>query len=103
MAPTALSPSPAPLKHTASAPVWRPTEILDAPKRDIFSFDPIEDALAAFSAGEFLVVMDDEGRENEGDLITAASLCTTEKMAWMIKHTRCVQIIACDATPERVL
>jgi len=47
----------------------------------------MEDALAAFARGEFLVVMDDENRENEGDLITAASLCTTEKMAWMIKHT----------------
>ena len=50
----------------------------------------MEDALAAFAAGEFLVVMDDESRENEGDLIVAASQCTTEKMAWMIKHTRCV-------------
>jgi 3,4-dihydroxy-2-butanone 4-phosphate synthase len=48
----------------------------------------MEDTLAAFARGEFLVVMDDENRENEGDLIIAASLCTTEKMAWMIKHTR---------------
>jgi len=48
----------------------------------------MEDALQAFARGEFLVVMDDEGRENEGDLIIAASHCTTEKMAWMIKHTR---------------
>lgn len=47
----------------------------------------MEDALGAFKAGEFLVVMDDEDRENEGDLIIAGSLCTTEKMAWMIKHT----------------
>lgn len=48
----------------------------------------MEDALAAFKRGEFLVVMDDESRENEGDLILAARHCTTEKMAWMIKHTR---------------
>jgi len=48
----------------------------------------MHDALTAFAQGEFLVVMDDENRENEGDLIIAASLCTTEKMAWMIKHTR---------------
>lgn len=47
----------------------------------------MEEALAAFKAGEFLVVMDDENRENEGDLIVAAEQCTTEKMAWMIKHT----------------
>jgi 3,4-dihydroxy-2-butanone 4-phosphate synthase len=52
-----------------------------------FNFDSVEDALEAFAHGEFLVVMDDEGRENEGDLIIAASHCTTEKMAWMIKHT----------------
>jgi 3,4-dihydroxy 2-butanone 4-phosphate synthase len=50
----------------------------------------MEDALDAFSRGEFLVVMDDENRENEGDLILAAVHCTTEKMAWMIKHTRYV-------------
>ena len=53
-----------------------------------FRCDSMEDALEAFARGEFLVVMDDEGRENEGDLIIAASHCTTEKMAWMIKHTR---------------
>ncbi|GHJ89736.1 hypothetical protein NliqN6_6138 [Naganishia liquefaciens] len=52
-----------------------------------FEFDQIEDALAAFKAGEFVVVMDDEGRENEGDLVIAASECTTKKMAWFIKHT----------------
>ena len=50
----------------------------------------MEDALAAFGRGEFLVVADDEGRENEGDLIIAASEVSTEKMAWMIRHTRCV-------------
>ncbi|KAF9653307.1 3,4-dihydroxy-2-butanone 4-phosphate synthase [Thelephora ganbajun] len=54
---------------------------------DEFKFDSMEDALEAFARGEFLVVMDDEDRENEGDLIIAASHCTTEKMAWMIKHT----------------
>lgn len=68
----------------------RPQEVLDAPARTSFSFDPIEDALAAFGRGEFLVVADDEGRENEGDLIIAGSEVSTEKMAWMIKHTRCV-------------
>lgn len=55
---------------------------------DEFKFDSMEDALGAFARGEFLVVVDDEGRENEGDLIIAAPHCTTEKMAWMIKHTR---------------
>ncbi|KAF8817517.1 3,4-dihydroxy-2-butanone 4-phosphate synthase [Phlegmacium glaucopus] len=47
----------------------------------------MEDALACFAAGEFLVVTDDENRENEGDLIISASQCTTEKMAWLIKYS----------------
>jgi len=59
----------------------------DAPPRSIFAFDEMEDAIAAFARGEFLVVMDDEQRENEGDLIVAAHGCSTEQMAWMIKHT----------------
>lgn len=65
----------------------RPIEVSNPLVRDTFAFDTMEDALASFARGEFLVVMDDENRENEGDLIIAASLCTTEKMAWMIKHT----------------
>ncbi|EJU03592.1 riboflavin biosynthesis protein ribAB [Dacryopinax primogenitus] len=50
-------------------------------------FDPMPEALAAFSRGEFLVVMDDADRENEGDLIVPAHGITTEQMAWFIKHT----------------
>lgn len=65
-----------------------PTDALGLVKRTSFSFDPMEDALASFAAGEFLVVTDDEDRENEGDLIISASQCTTEKMAWLIKYSR---------------
>jgi len=92
MAPVAISQSimSTTPTHTVYKPsqTWRPIEILNAPKCQSFAFDSMEDALAAFAAGEFLVVMDDENRENEGDLIISASQCTTEKMAWMIKHTR---------------
>lgn len=49
--------------------------------------DPIPEALEAFARGEFVVVVDDMDRENEGDLIIAASKITTEKMAWLIKHS----------------
>jgi len=66
---------------------WRATQVSNPPKRSGFAFDDMESAMAAFARGEFLVVMDDENRENEGDLILAASHCTTEKMAWMIKVT----------------
>lgn len=74
-----------------SSSIWRPTEVRNH-KRETFAFDSMNDALAAFEAGDFLVVMDDENRENEGDLIISAAHCTTEKMAWMIKHTRCVDV-----------
>lgn len=50
-------------------------------------FTPIEEALAAFKKGEFLVVMDDEDRENEGDLIMAAELITQEQMAFLVRHS----------------
>jgi 3,4-dihydroxy 2-butanone 4-phosphate synthase len=60
-----------------------------------FKFDPIEEALEAFGKGEFVVVMDDEGRENEGDLVIAASEITTKKMAWFIRHTRSVSRLVC--------
>ncbi len=49
--------------------------------------DSIEDALEVFAAGEFLVVVDDEDRENEGDLIIAGDAINEEKMAFMIRHT----------------
>lgn len=49
--------------------------------------DPIAGALEAFERGEFLVVVDDEDRENEGDLIIAADALTEEKMAFMIRYT----------------
>ncbi|KAK9470824.1 3,4-dihydroxy-2-butanone 4-phosphate synthase [Dipodascopsis tothii] len=50
-------------------------------------FSPIAEAVEAFARGEFLVVMDDESRENEGDLIIAAEHATTEKMAFLVRHS----------------
>jgi 3,4-dihydroxy 2-butanone 4-phosphate synthase/GTP cyclohydrolase II len=50
-------------------------------------FDSIEDALTAIRAGEMVVVVDDDDRENEGDLIMAASKATPEQVAFMIRHT----------------
>jgi len=38
--------------------------------------------------GEFLVVMDDESRENEGDLMLPAQFATTEKFAFLVRHSR---------------
>ena len=47
----------------------------------------IEEAIKAYERGEFLVVVDDEDRENEGDLIIAADAMTPEKMNFMIRYT----------------
>jgi hypothetical protein len=51
-------------------------------------FDSIEDAIESFKKGEFLVVVDNEDRENEGDLVIAAQDFTPEKAAFMIRYTR---------------
>jgi 3,4-dihydroxy 2-butanone 4-phosphate synthase/GTP cyclohydrolase II len=47
----------------------------------------VEDVAAAFAKGEIVVVTDDDDRENEGDLFVAASLCTPDKMAFIIRNT----------------
>ena len=48
----------------------------------------IEEALEDFRKGEFVIVVDDEDRENEGDLIIAAEMITPEKVNFMLKHAR---------------
>jgi 3,4-dihydroxy-2-butanone 4-phosphate synthase len=50
-------------------------------------FNSIAEALEDLRAGKFVVVLDDEGRENEGDLIMAADKVTPEAMHFMIEHT----------------
>lgn len=50
--------------------------------------DAIEDAIADFREGKFVIVVDDEDRENEGDLIIAAEKITPEKVNFMLKHAR---------------
>ena len=47
----------------------------------------VPDTIDAFSRGEIVIVTDDDDRENEGDLVVAASLCTPEKMAFIIRNT----------------
>lgn len=50
-------------------------------------FSKIENCIEAFKNGEMLIVTDDYDRENEGDLIIAACHCTSEQMAFIIRHT----------------
>jgi 3,4-dihydroxy 2-butanone 4-phosphate synthase/GTP cyclohydrolase II len=51
------------------------------------TFDHIENAIAAIARGEIVIVVDDEDRENEGDLIVAAEKITPEAMGFMVRHT----------------
>lgn len=48
----------------------------------------IEEAIEDFRKGEFVIIVDDEDRENEGDLVVAAELITPEKVNFMLKHAR---------------
>jgi 3,4-dihydroxy 2-butanone 4-phosphate synthase/GTP cyclohydrolase II len=61
---------------------------------------PIERALEAMRNGEFVVVADDEHRENEGDLILAAQFATPEKIGFMVRHTS--GLICLPTTGERL-
>jgi 3,4-dihydroxy 2-butanone 4-phosphate synthase/GTP cyclohydrolase II len=63
-------------------------------------FATIDDALAAITAGQMIIVVDDEDRENEGDLTMAASTVTPEAINFMAKHGRGLVCLA--MTPERL-
>ncbi len=62
-------------------------------------FAPIEDAVAAIARGEIVVVVDDEDRENEGDLIMAAEHATPEAISFFLHHTS--GVICATVTSER--
>lgn len=53
-----------------------------------FKLSSIEDAVKDFKEGKFVIVVDDEDRENEGDLIVAAEKITPEKVNFMLKNAR---------------
>ena len=52
-----------------------------------FKFAAIDDVIAAIGRGEMIVMVDDEDRENEGDLIMAAQFATPEKIAFIVRHS----------------
>ena len=60
-------------------------------------FNTIEDAIEVFINGDMLVVVDDEDRENEGDLVCAAETITPEKINFMAKHGRGLICLPLDA------
>lgn len=64
------------------------------------AFASIEDAVAAIARGEIVVVVDDEDRENEGDLIMSAEAATPENIAFFVRHTS--GVICTPLTGERL-
>lgn len=53
-----------------------------------YKLNSVEDAIKDFKEGKFVIVVDDEDRENEGDLIIAAEKIDDEKVNFMLKHAR---------------
>ena len=51
------------------------------------SFAPVEEIVAAIARGDMVIMVDDEDRENEGDLILAADAVTPDKVGFMLRHT----------------
>ncbi|MDR2979857.1 MAG: 3,4-dihydroxy-2-butanone-4-phosphate synthase, partial [Bacteroidales bacterium] len=64
-----------------------------------FKLSTIEEALEDFKVGKFLIVVDDEDRENEGDFIIAAEKITPEKVNFMMTHGR--GVLCTPLTSER--
>ncbi|NNU16050.1 3,4-dihydroxy-2-butanone-4-phosphate synthase [Parvularcula sp. ZS-1/3] len=63
-------------------------------------FVPVEDAIEAFREGRFVIIADDEGRENEGDLCIAAEFATAEAINFCAVHGR--GLVCCALAPEIV-
>jgi 3,4-dihydroxy 2-butanone 4-phosphate synthase/GTP cyclohydrolase II len=75
--------------------------VTDLPTTDhTKAFATIPEAVAAIGRGEIVVVVDDEDRENEGDLIMAAEAVTAEKIAFFVRHTS--GVICAPLTGERL-
>jgi 3,4-dihydroxy 2-butanone 4-phosphate synthase / GTP cyclohydrolase II len=66
----------------------------------VAGFAAVEEAVAAVRAGTFVIVVDDEARENEGDLLLAAQHVTPEAINFMLKHAR--GLITVPMTGERL-
>ena len=89
----------------ATAGAVTPNDLLSCRARSSASGDDamtsqnsVADAIEAIGRGDLVIVTDDDDRENEGDLVCAASLCTTEKMAFIIRN--CCGIVCTPMTGE---
>ena len=67
--------------------------------RSKYKFDTIEDAIQDIKDGKMIILVDDEDRENEGDLTMAAEKVTPEAINFMAKYGR--GLICLSMTPEK--
>ncbi len=65
-------------------------------KGNEMAISKIEDAIAALARGQMIVVVDDEDRENEGDIIVASEAVTSESIAFMMKYARGLICVAME-------
>lgn len=64
------------------------------------AFHNLEEIIKALGQGEMVIIVDDEDRENEGDLVFAADFCTAEKVNFLAKHAR--GLICLALAPQQV-
>ncbi|MFF8954927.1 bifunctional 3,4-dihydroxy-2-butanone-4-phosphate synthase/GTP cyclohydrolase II [Streptomyces sp. NPDC014894] len=76
-------PAGRPPRTAEPAPTWYSTD-----NREDFALDPVEQAIRDIKEGRPVVVVDDENRENEGDLVIAAEMATPEVVAFMMSECR---------------
>src|SRR5882762_9657249 len=78
----------------------RRLQIVGEPQSRARSFASIEEAVAVIRAGQMVIVVDDEDRENEGDLTIAAEKITPQAINFMAQYGR--GLICLAMTPERL-
>src|SRR6185295_18805804 len=86
--------------ETGRTAMKRQMQIAKGARKRTGPFAPIEEAIAAIRAGEMIIVVDDEDRENEGDLTIAAEKVTPETINFMARHGR--GLICLAMTGERL-
>jgi len=75
-------------------------EIAKGSRKAAYPFARIEDAIERFRAGRIIIVVDDEDRENEGDLTIAAEKITPDAINFMARYGR--GLVCLSMTPERL-
>ena len=74
-------------------------------RRETAAIAPTSEIVAALRAGEIVILVDDEDRENEGDLVFAAEFVSAEKVNFLAKHGRgliCMPITEAHAQPKKL-